>query len=52
MGLLQRGVATAQVSAVGRGENAPVSENESLGGRQQNRRVELIFADASAQSAL
>jgi outer membrane protein OmpA-like peptidoglycan-associated protein len=50
--LLQRGVSTTQVSAVGRGESVPVSENESLGGRQQNRRVELIFTDDRAQSAL
>lgn len=42
--LQQRGVATTQTSALGRGENVPVASNDDMGGRQQNRRVELIFA--------
>lgn len=42
--LLQRGVATAQVTATGKGESFPVASNDDAAGRQQNRRVELIFA--------
>jgi OmpA-OmpF porin, OOP family len=41
--LMQRGVKGSQINAVGRGESAPVASNDSAGGRQQNRRVELIF---------
>jgi outer membrane protein OmpA-like peptidoglycan-associated protein len=47
MALLQRGVASSQVQVMGRGENTPLASNEDVGGRQQNRRVELIFADAA-----
>jgi outer membrane protein OmpA-like peptidoglycan-associated protein len=48
--LLQRGVNTVQVSAVGMGESAPIAGNDSLSGRQQNRRVELIFSEHSGQT--
>jgi outer membrane protein OmpA-like peptidoglycan-associated protein len=50
--LLQRGVSSAQVSAVGRGESAPIGDNDSVEGRQQNRRVELVFADEQIRSSL
>ena len=50
--LLQRGVATSQVSAVGKGESEPVAGNDTANGRQQNRRVELIFTDNRAQTAI
>jgi outer membrane protein OmpA-like peptidoglycan-associated protein len=43
--LLERGVAANQVSAVGKGEGFPVASNDDPGGRQRNRRVELIFAE-------
>ena len=43
--LLERGVATTQVSAVGKGEGTPIANNDTDSGRQQNRRVELIFAE-------
>jgi outer membrane protein OmpA-like peptidoglycan-associated protein len=46
--LLQRGVASSQIQAMGKGEAAPVATNESEGGRQQNRRVELIFNEDQA----
>lgn len=49
--LLQRGVASTQLKAEGRGESTPIASNEDVGGRQQNRRVEMIFADASANVA-
>jgi outer membrane protein OmpA-like peptidoglycan-associated protein len=50
MALLQRGVSSDQVRVMGQGENTPIASNEDVGGRQQNRRVELIFADAAATS--
>jgi OmpA-OmpF porin, OOP family len=43
--LQQRGVNGAQISVIGRGESAPIDSNESESGRQQNRRVELIFSE-------
>lgn len=43
--LLQRGVARNQITAMGKGESFPVSSNTDASGRQQNRRVELIFAE-------
>ncbi len=45
MALMQRGVGSNQVSALGKGESFPVASNEDASGRQQNRRVELIFAN-------
>jgi OmpA-OmpF porin, OOP family len=49
--LQQRGVAGSQLQVIGRGENTPISSNDDAGGRQQNRRVELIFAEATANVA-
>ena len=43
--LTQRGVARDQTTAVGKGENFPVSSNDDANGRQSNRRVELIFTE-------
>lgn len=45
MALMQRGVSSNQVSALGKGESFPVASNDDASGRQQNRRVELIFAN-------
>ena len=39
--LVQRGVATQRISAVGYGEGQPVGDNNTEFGRQQNRRVEV-----------
>ena len=39
--LMQRGVAKSQLKTVGKGELAPVADNETDNGRQQNRRVEV-----------
>lgn len=43
--LAQRGVARNQIAAFGKGENFPIASNDNAGGRQQNRRVELIFTE-------
>lgn len=42
-----RGIDSARLSASGRGENAPVADNESAAGRQQNRRVEVVISQAA-----
>jgi outer membrane protein OmpA-like peptidoglycan-associated protein len=41
--LLERGVGSNQVSAYGKGKTFPVASNDNAAGRQQNRRVELVF---------
>jgi outer membrane protein OmpA-like peptidoglycan-associated protein len=42
--LVQQGVATNAVSARGFGNTLPVASNDNSGGRQQNRRVELLVS--------
>lgn len=42
--LVGQGVGTARLSAAGRGEEAPVADNASAAGRQQNRRVEVVIS--------
>jgi outer membrane protein OmpA-like peptidoglycan-associated protein len=42
--LVGQGVGSARLSSSGRGENAPVADNESAAGRQQNRRVEVVIS--------
>jgi OmpA-OmpF porin, OOP family len=49
--LLQRGVSGSQISAVGKGEDVPVASNNDASGRQQNRRVELIFSQEPSKVA-
>jgi len=44
--LVGKGVGSERLSANGRGENSPVADNESLAGRQQNRRVEVVISQA------
>ncbi len=44
-----RGVPATRIQAVGRGKSAPVAGNDTSAGRQQNRRVEIIFSDAQGQ---
>jgi outer membrane protein OmpA-like peptidoglycan-associated protein len=46
-----RGVSRDRVEAVGRGKELPVASNDTAAGQQQNRRVELIFSDASGKFA-
>jgi len=42
--LLQNGVNAAQLTTRGYGKASPVASNDTAGGRQQNRRVELIIS--------
>lgn len=43
--LISRGTADERIMARGMGEAFPVATNDNGGGRQQNRRVEIIFSD-------
>jgi outer membrane protein OmpA-like peptidoglycan-associated protein len=43
--IVARGVEPDRVDTQGYGESRPVASNESQGGRQLNRRVEIIFPD-------
>jgi outer membrane protein OmpA-like peptidoglycan-associated protein len=49
--LIGQGVAAARLSSSGRGEDAPVADNGSAEGRQQNRRVEVVISQADVASA-
>ncbi len=49
--LVERGVRPEQIEATGKGETAPVASNDNAGGRQQNRRVEIIIPDEAGQVA-
>lgn len=42
--LIQDGVDPSRVEVVGRGEALPVASNDTAAGRQQNRRVEMVFS--------
>lgn len=43
--LVQRGIESDRLRPVGLGEAYPVASNETSGGRQQNRRVEVVVSD-------
>jgi outer membrane protein OmpA-like peptidoglycan-associated protein len=45
--LTARGIDPARFQAIGRGEGFPVADNGTAEGRQQNRRVEIVFSDQS-----
>lgn len=45
--LVAQGIDTSRIAASGKGESAPVGSNASATGRQQNRRVEVIIANAA-----
>lgn len=49
--LIRRGVPSDAVRAIGRGKHFPVASNDTAAGRQQNRRVEIVFSDASGRFA-
>lgn len=44
--LVSRGLASERVRVRALGESFPVASNDSADGRQQNRRVEVVFSDA------
>jgi len=49
--LLERGVQGQQIATIGKGESTPIASNDDAGGRQQNRRVEMIFQEDPARVA-
>ena len=49
--LESRGISANQVQTAGRGKGYPVASNDTPEGRQQNRRVEIVFSDASGRFA-
>ena len=44
-----RGVQESQLQTIGLGEAYPVASNDTSAGRQQNRRVDIVFSNASGQ---
>ena len=49
--LMAKGVPQDSIRTLGRGKAYPVASNDTPEGRQQNRRVEIIFSDASGRFA-
>jgi OmpA-OmpF porin, OOP family len=49
--LIVRDVSPDAIRAVGRGKSFPVATNDTPAGRQQNRRVEIVFSDNSGRFA-
>ena len=49
--LESRGIAGSQIQTLGRGKDLPVATNDTPAGRQQNRRVEIVFSDPSGRFA-
>lgn len=47
--LVSNGINSSRMSASGKGESSPVSDNETVTGRQQNRRVEVIISNVAAR---
>ena len=43
--LLARGVDAARIEAVGYGATHPIANNRTEGGRQKNRRIEIVLSD-------
>jgi outer membrane protein OmpA-like peptidoglycan-associated protein len=43
--LAGRGVALTRLTSIGKGEAYPIAGNDSAGGRQQNRRVEVVIGN-------
>jgi outer membrane protein OmpA-like peptidoglycan-associated protein len=46
--LMQQGIQSRRVTALGLGETQPIADNQSQSGRQQNRRVEVIIENPLA----
>ncbi|MEP7244148.1 MAG: OmpA family protein [Gammaproteobacteria bacterium] len=49
--LIERGVAAERIASEGRGETQPIASNDTASGREQNRRVEILFSDAQGRFA-
>jgi len=49
--LLARGLDEARIATLGLGEARPIAGNDTPGGRQQNRRVEIVVSDAQGAFA-
>jgi outer membrane protein OmpA-like peptidoglycan-associated protein len=49
--LESHGIEADRVQAIGRGKSFPVASNDTPAGRQQNRRVEIVFSDANGRFA-
>jgi outer membrane protein OmpA-like peptidoglycan-associated protein len=49
--LIRRGVSPDSIKTVGRGKEYPVASNDTPEGRQQNRRVEIVFSDNTGRFA-
>jgi outer membrane protein OmpA-like peptidoglycan-associated protein len=45
--LVRQGVASNRLVASGKGESSPIAGNDSASGREQNRRVEVVIANAT-----
>jgi outer membrane protein OmpA-like peptidoglycan-associated protein len=48
--LIDQGISSIRLSALGKGASNPVAGNDTASGRQQNRRVEVIISDPVAAS--
>ncbi|HUQ53176.1 MAG TPA: OmpA family protein [Gammaproteobacteria bacterium] len=49
--LVMRGLPAERIGTMGYGEARPIAGNDSPGGRQQNRRVEIVVSDAQGAFA-
>jgi outer membrane protein OmpA-like peptidoglycan-associated protein len=49
--LVMRGIPRDRIDTVGRGPALPVASNNTAEGRQQNRRVEMVFSDDAGRFA-
>jgi outer membrane protein OmpA-like peptidoglycan-associated protein len=49
--LVTRGISSDRFEVIGRGEGYPVANNGTAEGRQQNRRVEIVFSDQAGTFA-
>jgi outer membrane protein OmpA-like peptidoglycan-associated protein len=46
--LVRNGIGSERLTALGKGKSDPVAGNDSAGGRQQNRRVEVVISNPAA----
>jgi outer membrane protein OmpA-like peptidoglycan-associated protein len=47
--LAKKGISTSRITTRGFGMDKPVASNQTSAGRQENRRVEIIFPDSPTQ---